>query len=156
MLRPLLISFAAIGFGPLVGEGLPATPVDVEVGRQVVELRKPLIAKRPGARLVLYVRDTSDLGVTESDSMAAFESAVPEGSVVAYLRSADDEELVLQQTGYSFYRGYAGIILSAPDTQLHMERFQHLEVETNVALKGVRFVWLDRDGRRVEDVAPSL
>ncbi len=151
-----LVSFAAIGFGPLVGEGLPVAPVDVEVGRQVVELRKPLIAKRPGARLVLYVRDTSSLRVTDPDVESAFESAVPEGSVVAYLRGSDDAELILQQTGYSFYRGYAGIVLSAPGTQLHMDRFQHLELETNVALKGVRFVWLDRDGRRVEDVAPSL
>ena len=46
----VLVSFAAIGFGPLVGEGLPVAPVDIELGRQVVELRKALIAKRPGAR----------------------------------------------------------------------------------------------------------
>ena len=152
----LLVSFAAIGFGPLVGEGLAVAPVDIESGRQVVELRKALIAKRPGARLVLYVRDKSNLGITGPDVIAAFESAVPEGSVVAYLRGADYTELMLHQTGYSFYRGYAGVVLSAPGTQLHMDRYQHLEVETKVALKGVRFVWLDRHGLRVEDVAPSL
>jgi hypothetical protein len=152
----LIVGFAAIGLGPLVGEGLPVAPVDIEIGRQLVALRKPLIAKRPGVRLVLYVRDTSNLGIAGPDVTDAFESAIPEGSVVAYLSGTDNQQLTLRQTGYSFYRGYAGIVLSAPSAQPSMARYQYLELDTKVALKGVRFVWLDRHGRRVEDVAPSL
>jgi hypothetical protein len=58
---------------------LPVAPVDVDIGRQVVELRKPLITRGPGVRLILYVRDARNLGVTGRDIFGEFESAAPLG-----------------------------------------------------------------------------
>jgi hypothetical protein len=151
-----LLSFAAIGVLPFVPIGLPVAPTDVKIGHQVVELLKPLVARSPGARLILYVRDISDLGVARRNILQEFESAVPRGSVVAYLTSERGEMLTLKHTEYSYYHGYAGLVLSETTAPARMELYRHLEIEAKVPLKGVYFVWLDRGGRRVEDVQPAL
>jgi hypothetical protein len=155
-MRALLLSFAAIGILPFVPNGLPVAPTDVQAGHQVVELLKPLVARSPGARLVLYVRGTGDLGLAHRNIFREFEAAVPRGSVVAYLTGERGEILTLRHTGYSYYRGYAGLVLSATNAPARLELYRHLEIDAKVPLKGVRFVWLDRGGRRVEDVQPSL
>ena len=41
-----LVSFAAVGMGPAVSDSLSATPTDVVIGQQVIELRKPLLVRR--------------------------------------------------------------------------------------------------------------
>ena len=85
----LIISFALIGLPPLGEEALPAAPVDLEIGRQAVELRKPLVVRMEGARLILFVRDLSGLNIAGHGARDALEWAVPTGSVSAYLTGAD-------------------------------------------------------------------
>ena len=58
----VLISALACG-----KEALPVTPLDVQVGRHAVELRKSLEVRAPGARLILFVRKTDGLGITDPD-----------------------------------------------------------------------------------------
>jgi len=151
-----VLSFALTGIAPAVPEGLPVAPFDIEVGRQVVELRKPLVARAEGARLVLYIRELANLGVTGRDIVGGFETAVPEGSVTAYLTGLGGEQLTLEHTGYSFYRGHAGLVLTEADAPGRSEMYRHLELDAKLPLKGVHAVWLDRVGRRVQDVRPSL
>ena len=97
----VLISALACG-----KEALPVTPLDVQVGRHAVELRKSLEVRAPGARLILFVRKTDGLGITDPDVADAFKTIVPEGSVSAFLTGQDGKQLKLVHTGYSFYRGY--------------------------------------------------
>lgn len=151
-----LVGFGAIGVLPLVGDGLPVAPVDVEIGRQTIALQRPLFARTPGARLVLYIRDMSNLDVSRSRMLSEFETAVPAGSVTAYLTGDNDERLTLEHTGYSYYRGYAGLVLSQAAAPAELTLYRHLEVDAKLALRGVRFVWLERGGSRVEDVEPAL
>ena len=153
---PWLFALAVTGVTPLVKEGLPAAPFDIEVGRQIVALRAPLITRTSGARLVLYVRDLGNLGVRGRNTTQGFESAVPEGSVTAYLTGADGEQLKLEHTGYSFYLGYSGLVLTEVDTTRGRNLYRKLELQARIPLKRVRLIWLDRAGRRVQDIAPSL
>src|SRR5688572_14078829 len=95
----MLVSFVVGGILPLNPDGLPAAPFDVAVGHQEVALREPLVARDYGVRLVLFVRDRG---------RPDFEGAVPAGSVTAHLTGADGRELVLEHTGYAYYRGYKG------------------------------------------------
>jgi len=135
----------------LVGlpEAPPVAPTDLVVGRQSVDLREPLLARTRGAKLVLFVRDRSAL--TASDN-AAFEAAVPPGSVTAHLRARDGDDLVLDHTGYAYYRGFAGLVLSEREPGADNTLYDALEIEAAKALPRVRFMWLDRAGRRVQDL----
>lgn len=152
----LIMSFALTGLAPRVGGGLPAAPVDVVVGQQVVDLRQPLYARSPGAYLVLYVRDRSNLENPSGTVIEAFESAVPTGSVVARLNGPDADPLTLVHSEYSYYKGFAGIVLRAPEINTHGDLYNSLELDSKVDLKKVRVVWLNRGGARVEDLRPSL
>ena len=154
----LIISFALIGLPPLGEEALPAAPVDVEIGRQAVELRKPLVVRMEGARLILFVRELSGLDIAGHGARDAFKTAVPRGSVSAYLTSADGRQLKLEHTGYSYYRGVRGLLLTHLSGAIDKtpELYRQLELDAKLALKGVRLVWLDRGARQVWDVNPGL
>jgi hypothetical protein len=156
MMWPLILYIGMLGFSPPGNDGLSAAPFDVETGQQVVELREPLIARTEGARLVLFVRDRSDLRIGENNVIRDFETAVPPGSIAATLTGADGEQLALSHSDYSFFRGYLGLVLTEASAAKRGSRYQHLELDSKITLKGVRLVWLDRQGRRVEDVRPSL
>lgn len=154
---PLIV--ALVGFGsvaPNAKQGLPVAPVDIEPGQQIVELRAPMYARSRGAHLVLYVRDRSNLGINDANLVEEFESAVPAGSITAYLSGPNAEPLVLRHSAYSYFRGYAGIVLTAESPDAAGDLYNQLELQSDVPLKNVRFVWLDRGGARVEDVQPSL
>lgn len=143
----LLVSFVIGGILPPNLDGLPAAPFDVAVGHQEVALREPLVARDSGVRLVLFVRDRARRG---------FEGAVPAGSVTAQLTGADGRELILEHTGYAYYRGFTGLVLTEASKAAPGEFFRHLELDAKVPLKGVRLVWLDRLARQVQDVRPVL
>ncbi len=154
----LIISFSLIGLAPLGEEALPAAPVDLEIGRQTVELRKPLVVRMEGARLILFVRDLSGLNVAGDSTRDALKTAVPTGSISAYLTSPDGRELKLEHTGYSYYRGVRGLLLTHPSGAIDKtpELYRQLELDAKFALKGVRLVWLDRGARQVWDINPGL
>lgn len=152
----LLLAFGLGNFSPSGKDGLPVAPVDVEIGRQTVQLRKPLYARSPGAHLVLFVRDRSKLKVDTGEVIADFEAAVPTGSVTAYLGGPQQEPFTLVHNGYSHFRGYTGLVLSAPGDQRYGGLYNLLELESSVPLEAVRFVWLSRGSERVEDIEPSL
>jgi len=152
----LLVLLGLGAIAPFGKDGLPVAPVDIEPGRQVVALRKPLHARSAGAYLILYVRDRRPFAGAGTDAREAFEASVPEGAVVARLRDGDGAALSLTHRGYSYYRGYAGIVLRPDDERRYGELYDELEVDSAVALPAVRFVWLSRGGERVEDIEPSL
>ena len=154
----LIVSFVLIGLPPLGEEALPAAPLDLEVGRQAVELRKPLVVRMEGARLILFVRDLSGLDIADHGARDALEWAVPTGSVSAYLTGADGRQLKLEHTGYSYYRGVRGLLLTHSNGAVDKtpEFYRQLELDAKLALKGVRLVWLDRGARQVWDINPGL
>jgi hypothetical protein len=59
-------------------------------------------------------------------------------------------------TGYSFYHGYAGLVLTQADTSGQGDLYRHLELDAKVSLKGVRMVWLDRRTKHAQDIGASL
>ncbi len=147
-----LLAFVVGGVPLLQIDGPPIAPVDILPGHQVVELRGPLIARTAGARLVLFVRDHSTLTGQRPDRGNAFEEAVPAGSVTARLSNPDGGELTLAHTGYTYYRGYSGLVLTETSPGARQQRYSHLELDASVALPDVRFVWLDQLTRTVRDV----
>jgi len=146
----LLIAFTLSAAVPSVPDGLPVAPLDLAPGTQTVALREPLIARHAGASLVLLVRDRAALGVPAHDQVGGFERAVPAGTVTARLRGPDGADLVLRHTGYVYHRGQAGLLLTGPGGG--KARYDSLDIEARRALPGVRFVWLDRPGRLLDDV----
>jgi hypothetical protein len=152
----LIVLFGAVSLGPPVRNGLLATPQDVQIGRQVVELRQPLIARTEGVKLVLFVRGRNDLGLDSANVVQDFENRVPHGSVNAFLSGSDGEELSLTHSDYIFYRGHMGLVLTEVNSAQRGDRYRHLELDAKVPLQNVRFVWLDRAGRRIDDVQPTL
>ena len=154
----LIISLVTIAVPSLGQEALPVAPLDVTVGHQVVELRKPLVARAVGARLVLYVRGAVGAADTAASVQEQFKAAVPEGSVSAFLTGADGERIRLEHTGYSFYRGYKGLLLTSPSLPhgTGSELYRHLELDAKLALDAVRIAWLERAALQVWDVHPGL
>jgi hypothetical protein len=154
----LLVNIVLISALSCGKEALPATPLDVAVGRQTVELRIPLTVRAEGARLVLFVRDVHSLGISDGDVLEKFKTAVPAGSVSALLSGTDGRELKLEHTGYTFYRGYKGLILSESGLPAGgtPQLYSQLELDAKLALRGVRIVWLDRAVLQVWDVYPRL
>ena len=142
-----LASLAIGGMLHLQPESLAAAPFDITIGQQQVDLRAPLIARAPGVRMVLFVRK----GVP-----AEFERANPAGSITAHLSTTDGRAITLEHTGYYYYHGMAGLILTEADAASRGERFAHLELEAKVPLQRVHLVWLDRLARRVQDLETSL
>ena len=65
----LILYFGMVGFAPPGNDGLAAAPFDLAGGPQVVDLREQLIARTEGARLVLFVRDRSELGLSKSEAI---------------------------------------------------------------------------------------
>ena len=143
----LLISFAVAGALPLQPEALPVAPFDVGIGHQVVALREAMVARSPGVRMVLFVRD---------GERPAFEAAHPRGSVTAHLRDAQGREVTLAHTGYTYYHGFAGLVLTEQSAADRGQSFAHFELDAKVSLNHVRVVWLDRLARRVEVLRPAL
>ena len=142
-----LLSFVIGSILQLPPEGLPVAPFDIAIGHQMVPLREALVARAPGVRLVLFVREGTP---------AMFENANPTGSVTAHLTASDGRELTLEHTGYYYYRGFSGLVLTDAGQAGRSESFGQLELDAKVALKGVRVVWLDRLARTVQDVRPVL
>ncbi|MEX2482163.1 MAG: hypothetical protein WD928_15000 [Gammaproteobacteria bacterium] len=146
-----LLTLSLTGLGPIVPEGLAVAPVDVVAGSQTIALRAPLVARTPGARLVLFVRDLSALKAPGMDRVAAFEHALPPGSVSARLRSPDGRALELQHTAYLYHRGLAGLVLTESAPGQSNTLYATLEVEASRPLPGVQFIWLDALARDVRD-----
>jgi hypothetical protein len=143
----IALMFAVAGALPLQSEALPVAPFDLERGQQQVVLREPLFARSAGARLVLFVR-----GRDRTD----FETRHPTGSVTAHLRDTAGHELTLAHTGYTYYRGFAGLVLTEQTPSDRRLAYGALELDTKVALDDVRVVWLDRRARQVQDLRPAL
>lgn len=139
----MLASLAIGGLLQLQPESLPAAPFNLGVGQQQVLLRSPLIARTAGVRMVLFVRDGAP---------ASFERDHPAGSVTARLTTDEGQALTLEHTGYYYYHGLAGLVLTEQGAAARGQRFGHLEFDAKVALQGVNLVWLDRLARRVQDV----
>jgi hypothetical protein len=142
-----ILAFVGVTALPVPPEGMPAAPFDLNVGQQQIELREPLVARSAGVRLVLFVRDPD---------IARFEQTHPAGSVVARLISADGRMLELVHTGYEYYSGFSGLLLTERTHAVRGDLFNRLEFDAQVSLRDVRLVWLDRLARRVQDVRPTL
>ena len=143
----IALMFAVAGALPLQPEALPAAPFDVAVGHQQVVLREAMIAQGHGARLVLFVR---------AADRAGFEAGHPAGSITAHLTDAEGREHTLEHTGYTYYRGFAGLVLTEQAPADRQTRYGTLALDALVPLAHVRAVWLDRDAKRVEDLRPAL
>ena len=148
----LLLTLWMGGLRLTVPEGLPAAPLDLEAGVQRVELRAPLIARTVDARLVLMVREPLAENVQLGYGIAGFEQAVPRGSVRARLHSDGGGTLELEHSDYLYHRGYRGLVLTEVQPGRGNVRYGDLEIESDVRLPGVRLVWLDRRGRRIQDL----
>lgn len=154
-----LVAFAVVGIPQFMPEGPAVAPVDISAGHQVVDLRAPLFARTAGVRMVLFVRDVAAVlddvrNPTAADRHGRFELAVPPGSITAHLTSADGVRLTLEHTGYRYYRGFAGLVLTETSAGARGQLYSHLELDADVALPDVRFVWLDQLTRTVRDVPP--
>ena len=152
-----LVAFAVVGVPQLIPEGPPVAPVDISPGHQVVDLRAPLFARTAGVRMVLFVRDVDAVlddahNPAAGDRQGRFELAVPTGSITAHLTSADGVSLTLEHTGYRYYRGFSGLVLTETSAGARGQLYSHLELDADVALPDVRFVWLDQLTRTVRDV----
>ncbi|MEM7465479.1 MAG: hypothetical protein AAF387_01195 [Pseudomonadota bacterium] len=150
-----IIGFAVLGIHLRFNDPLAADPFDLVSGAQVVELRQPLFNRQPGARLILYTKQYPHRGEV-ADSISAFKAQFPTGSVSARLQGSDEVQLDLKHTGYSFYRGTYGLVLTADEELLDTELFNTLNITSDVALDNVRAVWIDRGGRDIRDLTPSL
>ena len=149
-MHALVLAFAITGAINFTPDGLPVAPLDIVAGSQEVSLREPLVARTRGARLVLLMRGRA-LDASGADAVAAFEAALPRGSVTAHLRNAAGEELVLEHTGYAYHRGYAGLLLTS-DANPHNARYDALELDADRALPNVRVVWLERAAQQLQDL----
>ena len=138
------------GLAPAAPDGLPVAPLDITVGRQEIPLRAPLVGRTPGARLVLFVRDLSAFAPAGDQRLPGFERALPPGSVRARLVGRDGE-LDFVHTEYVYHRGFAGLVLTEVIPGQGNRLYDRLQLDADVALPGVQFVWLDRVGRRVQD-----
>lgn len=105
---------------------------------------------------MLYVRDLYGVEVVGPDVIAGFRTAVPEGAVTAHLSGPGGEQLGIEHTDYCFYSGYAGLVLTVAEVPHGGCMYDYLKLEAKIALKGVRAVWLDRAGCRVQRVRPYL
>ena len=143
------VALAINGLLNLEPESLPAAPFDLAAGTQAVPLRMPLIARTRGVRMVLYVRKAVP---------AEFERSNPPGTVEAHLVADDGSTLTLRHTGYDYYRGLAGLVLTEADAEeaRRGQRFDRVEFASREPLRGVRMVWLDRLARRVQDLETTL
>ena len=147
-----VLAFALGGLRPAIPDGLPVAPVDVVAGQQHIDLRAPLVARTPGTRIVLFVRQLSELVEPGAPRRDAFQRAVPPGSVSARLSNTDGTALDFEHTGYVYHRGYAGIVLTETAPGSSRTRYDRLALRSAVDLPGVQFIWLDQHTRRVQDL----
>ena len=149
-----MIAFVVTGVPLNFPDGAHIAPTEIVQGQQNVPLRGPLVARTAGARLVLFVRELDELTANEADRNNAFEQAVPTGSVSALLSREDGPQLHLEHTGYIYYRGFAGLVLTETSPGQRRQRYDQLELTAQRDLPLVRFVWLDQLTRTVRDVPP--
>ncbi|MGE0485543.1 MAG: hypothetical protein AB7Q81_15470 [Gammaproteobacteria bacterium] len=149
----LLLGFLLGGAQPLVPEGQPVAPFDLEPGHQAVSLRAPLVARTPGARLVLFVPALARVGSDDALRAQAVLGSLPPGSVTAVLGAADGARLELRHTGYRSWHGRVGLVLSETAPGRANTAYTTLELDSRLRLQNVRPVWLDQATRRVEDLA---
>lgn len=154
-----IVAYSLVRAPQLLPEGAVIAPMDIVQGHQVIDLRAPLIARSSGTRLVLFVRDAcgvtdADRVTCEAERLQAFQAAVPAGSVTAHLTAADGTSLTLEHTGYRYYQGFPGLVLTEKTPGTRTTRYAHMELDASVALPRVRFVWLDQLTRTVRDVPP--
>lgn len=124
---------------------LTAGPVDLTTEWQEVALREPLSARTGNPRLILYIRDLESLGVARKRIVQDLPKAIPRASMSAIVTNATGATFTLEHTGYSFYRGMAGIVLEAFNVP-RGETFYKLNVKSAVPVKGVTMAWLDSLG----------
>ena len=151
----LLFAFAISGVNPHCDNALVAAPFDLQLGEQSITLRKPLINRLPGARLILYTRESVD-NVSLARSPEAFQEAFPLGAIEATVQTAEKNSLRLVHTGYSYYKGAKGLVLTVEDEQANSALFTNVEVNSTVKMNNVKAVWIDRGGRDIRDLAPTL
>lgn len=151
----LIFAFAISGVNPHCENALVALPFDLQMGQQSVSLRKPLINRMSGARLILFTRASP--GENNIDgSLAGFQDGVPLGSIKATVSTANNESQGLVHTGYSYYKGAKGVVLTLADESATTALFTDIEIDSTVSMKDVKAVWIDRGGLDVRDLAPSL
>lgn len=151
----LLIAFAIAGVNPHVENALVAAPFDLALGQQTIALRKPLINRMSGARLILFTRDSSN-GTSSTDSLADFQDNHPLGTVDAIATTKNSNEMRLIHTGYSYYKGAKGIVLTLEDSAANTDLFISLNINSGIKMSNVKAVWIDRGSLDVRDLVPSL
>ena len=150
-----MLAVTLLGANLKFNDPLVVDPFDLVTGSQMVELRRPLINRQPGARLILYTKQFSD-SHDDKVSVDAFKNQYPIGSVTAELRGAENVQLRLQHSGYSFYRGAYGLVLTAVEEPHEAEMFRTLTIDSETTLDNVRAIWIDRGARDVRDLTPTL
>lgn len=150
-----VLAVTLLGANLRINDPLAIDPFDLVTGSQTVELRQPLFNRQPGARLILYTKQFSE-NDTDNSTVAAFKAQYPIGSVTAELRGAEDVQLKLMHSGYSFYRGAYGLVLTAVEELDDAEMFRKLTIDSDMSLDNVRAIWIDRGGRDVRDLTPTL
>ncbi len=124
---------------------LTAAPVDLSPEWTEIELREPLTARTGNPRLIVYVRDLDQLGIERKRLVKELPHAIPRDSLLAVATNRAGKAYELHHTGYSFFRGAAGIVLEE-DGVPKGETFYGLKLRSRVPLKGVTMVWLDSLG----------
>ena len=150
-----ILAVTLLGANLRFNDPLAVDPFDLATGTQIVELRRPLFNRQPGARLILYTKQFAEIN-DEKATIAAFKNQYPIGSVTAELRGAENLQLKLEHSGYSFYRGAYGLVLTAEEEPQDAIMFRTLTIDSDRTLNNVRAIWIDRGGRGVRDLTPTL
>ena len=150
-----VLAVTLLGANLRINDPLAIDPFDLVIGSQVVALRQPLFNRQPGARLILYTKQFSDNDADKS-TVATFKAQYPIGSITAELRGVGNVQLKLKHSGYSFYRGAYGLVLTAVEELNNAEMFRELIIDSGLTLDNVRAIWIDRGGRDVRDITPTL
>ena len=150
-----MLAMTLLGANLKLNDPLVIAPFDLVTGSQMVELRRPLINRQPGARLVLYTKQFSG-NSDDKVTVEAFKTQYPIGSVTAELRGTKNVKLKLVHSGYSFYRGVYGLVLTAAEEPNDAEMFRTATIDSKMTLDNVRAIWIDRGARNIRDLTPTL
>ena len=150
-----VLAVTLLGANLRFNDPLAIDPFDLVTGTQIVELRRPLVNRQPGARLILYTKQFSEI-YDEKSTIAAFKTEYPIGSLTAELRGAENRRLKLKHSGYSFYRGAYGLVLTPVEEPQDAVMFRTLTIDSDRTLNNVRAIWIDRGSRDVRDLTPTL
>lgn len=141
----LLQIFVLMGGLSLDTFSLTVAPVDLSPEWTEIELREPLTARTGNPRLIVYVRDVAQLGIERKRLVEELPRVLPRDSLRAVVTNGEGRTYDLHHTGYSFFRGAAGIVLEE-DGVPKGETFYRLKVRASQPLEDVTMVWLDSLG----------